>query len=318
MRIGDWSCSVLVLVFTVGALFAEEPRRSFLAADSSKRTLALIDEQGDVAWKHPIGPLHDLHVLSNGNYLFQTNWTRIVEYDPHKNEIVWDYDSAQANGNAGKQVEVHVFQRLANGDTMIAESGVSRIIEVTPSGELVHQVKLQVKDPHPHRDTRLVRKLKTGNYLVAQESEGLVREYNRNGEIIWDYEVPLFGKQPKKGHGVEAYGNKCFSAYRLVNGNTLIGTGNGHSILEVTPDQKIVWQLHQHDLPGIELAWVTSLQVLPSGNIVIGNCHAGPENPQLIEVTRDKQVVWTFRDFETFGNALTNSVILSVDGEPIR
>ena len=56
------------------------------------------------------------------------------------------------------------------------------------------------------------------------------------------------------------------------------------------------------------------MQVLPSGNILIGNCHAGSENPQLIEVTRAKQVVWQFRDFERFGNALTNSQILAVDG----
>ncbi len=82
---------------------------------------------------------------------------------------------------------------------------------------------------------------------------------------------------------------------------TLIGTGNGHSILEVTPAKQIAWSLHQNDLPGIQLAWVTSLQVLPGGNILINNCHAGPKNPQLIEVSRDKNVVWKFLDFDRFG-----------------
>ena len=104
---------------------------------------------------------------------------------------------------------------------------------------------------------------------------------------------------------------------RLPSGNTLIGTGNGHSVIEVTPEKKIVWALHQDDLPGIRLAWVTTLQVLENGNIVIGNCHAEPENPQIVEVNRDKQVVWQFRDFERFGNALTNSQILAVDGVAI-
>ena len=137
-----------------------------------------------------------------------------------------------------------------------------------------------------------------------------MREYDSSGKVVWGYEVPLFGKEPKRGHGLEAFGNQCFSVLRLKNGNTLIGTGNGHSILEVTPKKKIVWSIHQNDLEGIQLAWVTSLQVLPSGNILIGNCHAGPDNPQLIEVTRDKKVVWKFHDFERFGNALTNSQIL--------
>jgi hypothetical protein len=66
------------------------------------------------------------------------------------------------------------------------------------------------------------------------------------------------------------------------------------------------------------LAWITTIQVLPSGNLVLVNCHAGPDQPQIIEVTREKKVVWTFKDFERFGNSLTNAVILSVDGQPVR
>jgi hypothetical protein len=54
--------------------------------------------------------------------------------------------------------------------------------------------------------------------------------------VVWEYEVPLFD-QPKKGaHGPEAWGKSVFSATRLANGNTLIGAGNGHSLLEVTPE----------------------------------------------------------------------------------
>ena len=48
-------------------------------------------------------------------------------------------------------------------------------------------------------------------------------------------------------------------------------------------------------------------------NIVLGNCHAGPDNPQVIEVTRDKKVVWTFKDMTNFGNATTNSQLLDVN-----
>ena len=71
-------------------------------------------------------------------------------------------------------------------------------------------------------------------------------------------------------------------------------------------------------MPGITLAWVTSLHALPNGNVVIGNCHAGPDNPQLVEVTRDKKVVWTFKDHTTFGNNLAPAQILGVEGKVIR
>ena len=47
---------------------------------------------------------------------------------------------------------------------------------------------------------------------------------------------------------------------------------------------------------------MTTLQLLPNGNLIFGNCHAGADNPQLFEVTRDKKVVWTFKDHKTFGN----------------
>ncbi len=129
----------------------------------------------------------------------------------------------------------------------------------------------------------------------------------------------MFDKQPQGGHGPEAFGNRLFSAVRLQNGNTLIGTGNGHSVLEVTPDKEIVWQLHQEDLPNIRLAWVTTLEVLPNGNLVIGNCHAGPGQPLLVEVNRKtKAVVWTFDRHADFGNNVSNSLLMDVAGDTIR
>ena len=88
--------------------------------------------------------------------------------------------------------------------------------------------------------------------------------------------------------------------------------------MEVNRQGEIVWRIDQKELPGITLAWVTTLQVLPNGNLIIGNCHAGPTNPQLIEVTRDKKVVWTFRDFKTFGNNLAAAQVLDVEGPVIR
>ena len=104
---------------------------------------------------------------------------------------------------------------------MIAESGPARIIEIDRAGQLLHAVKLKVDHPHPHTDTRLARKLTNGHYLVCHEGDGAVREYDPAGNVVWEYPVPLFGKQPKPGHGPEAFGNKCFSAVRLPSGNTL-------------------------------------------------------------------------------------------------
>ena len=136
--------------------------------------------------------------------------------------------------------------------------------------------------------------------------------------MVWNYVLDLAGRPRSAGHGPEGYGTEVFGAVRLASGNTLIAGGNNNRLLEVTPKGKIVWSIDHNELPGIQLAWLTSLHVLPNGHIIFGNCHAGPKNPQLIEVTRDKKVVWTFKDFHTFDNGLAASVILDVPGKVIR
>jgi len=280
-----------------------------LAGDDSTQRLAIVAPDGSLAWETKVGPIHDASALPNGNILYQQGWNRIVEATPDK-RIVWEYDAAKSNGNEGKRLEVHAFQRLDGGLTMIVESGTARIIEVDHDGKLHHEIKLKTDHPDAHMDTRLARKIANGNYLVAQQNDGCVREYDPTGKIVWEYEQPLFGKSRQPGHGPEAFGNFTFSALRLPNGNTLIGGGNGHCVLEVSPQKEIVWKVEQNDLPGITLAWVTRVQRLPNGNTIIGNCHAGPDNPQLIEITPEKKVVWTWKDFKNFGNSTTVQSVL--------
>lgn len=273
--------------------------------------LAIVDRDGKIEWQMQWGGIHDLHVLPSGNLMVQQGSSKVAEIDVKKKEVVWSYDSAKANGNEGKRIEVHAFQPLADGNVMIAESGAQRIIEVDRSGKLLREIKLKVDRPNAHTDTRLARKLENGNYLVCHEGDGVVREYDATGKIVWEYDVPLFDKQPKGGHGPDSWGDKCFAALRLANGNTLIATGNGHSVLEVTPEKEVVWKVEQKELPNITLAWVTTLEVLKNGNYLIGNCHAGKGQPLVIELEpKTKKVVWTFDQFETFGNDVSNTKVL--------
>ncbi|MDX1965064.1 MAG: PQQ-binding-like beta-propeller repeat protein [Pirellulales bacterium] len=290
---------------------AAHPGYKILGCDNGKVTI--LSAAGKVLWQADC-PLtaHDLQLLPGGNILMPISDTTIVELTPEK-KVVWKYESRPRAGYEGK-IEVHAFQRLADGRTMIAESGNARIIEVDADGKITHEVPLTVDRPDAHRDTRLVRKLENGNYLVCHEGDGKVREYDPTGKVVWSYTLELGDRQPAGGHGPEGYGNALYSAVRLENGNTLIGGGNSHRVLEVDPQGKIVWSIEQNDLPGITLAWVTAVQQLPNGNVIISNCHAGPDQPQLIEVNRDKEVVWQFRDFQNFGNSLAIAWILDVEG----
>jgi hypothetical protein len=244
---------------------------------SNGRTVAVVSPDGSIERELKTSGLHDVSYLANGNILFQSSWTRLAEVDP-SGKTIWEYDCATSNDNAGKPLEVHAFERLPNGHTMIAESGIGRIIEVDSAGKLVHEIKLKLDKPSKHRDTRLVRSTPQGTYLVSHEGDGKVREYARDGKVVWEYAVPLFDRAPKGGHGPEGFGNQTFCARRLENGNTLLTTGNGHRVLEVNKEGSIVWQLTQEDLPG-------------------------QGNPLSIEVDKNKKVVWSYDDFARFGNS---------------
>jgi len=284
------------------------------------RKLVILAADGSVQWEKPWKGIHDIHVLTNGNIMVQQGSDKVVEIDRNSKQIVWQYDSSKLNGNEGKKIEVHSFQPLENGNVMIAETTAKRIIEVNRAGEIQKTIDLKVNNPHPHTDTRLVRKLASGNYLVCHEGDGCIREYDgKSGDIVWEYEVPMFGREAAPGHGPESFGNKAFAAIRLSSGNTLIATGNGHSVIEVTSSKEIVWKVEQNDLPDITLAWVTTLEVLENGNYVVGNCHAGPDNPLLIEINpKTKAVVWTLDRFDDFGNAVSNSQVLPVNENVLR
>ena len=88
-------------------------------------------------------------------------------------------------------------------------------------------------------------------------------------------------------------------------GDTLIATGSGKSVIEVSPDKKVVWEI-KGKVPGteIEWGWMTALQELKNGNYIIGNCHAGENNPQIFEIDRNKKVGWEFDEWELVGNGL--------------
>jgi hypothetical protein len=293
----------------------DHPGWRILAADKGK--VSIVDRNGTVEWEFPTkAEVHDLWMLPNGNVLLPLGPATIAEVTPDK-RIAWRYDCKQKPGYTGR-IEVHAFQPLDDGKVMIAESGNARIVEVDRSGTVVKEVLLRVDRPNPHRDTRMARKLKSGNYLVCHEADGAVREYDAAGKVVWEYGLELSDRPRSPGHGVEGHGVEVYGAVRLTNGNTLIAGGNNNRVLEVSPNGEIVWKIDHQELPNVRLAWVTQLHVLPNGNVVVGNCHAGAANPQLFEVTRDKKVVWTFKNFQTFGNGLAASQLLGAPPGTIR
>lgn len=290
---------LFVLILLMVNTSAGEDRLVVVGASYGKNVLAICDSKGEVLWRFDTaGPQkghaghHDVHLLPNGNLLFHDSWTKTREITLGK-EVVWEYDSQTENGNSGKKVDVHAFARLPNGDTVIVESGVGRIIHVNRDKKITREISLGTEG---RQKTRLMRVLENGHYLVCAERPGVVSEYDEAGNIVWEYPT----------------NTRVFGATRLKNGNTLICTGSGNSVIEVTPEKEIVWEITKQ-VPGTEvtLGWMTDLQELPNGHFALGNCHAGEDNPQIIEVNREKQIVWQFDEWDLVGNGLASWQILT-------
>ena len=103
-----------------------------------------VDPEGNVVRKIGEGILvgiHDPEFLSDGNLLGPlpdvTNPAHVVELNPDNDEIVWQY---RWPGNIWPQ-NARDANRLPNGNTIIA--GTTAVVEVTPQGEIVWQLRLQ-------------------------------------------------------------------------------------------------------------------------------------------------------------------------------
>jgi hypothetical protein len=131
--------------------------------------------------------------------------------------------------------------------------------------------------------------LPNGNYLVCAEQPGTVTEYDTAGKIVWEYEIKT----------------RVYGAIRLRNGNTLICSGSGNSVVEVSPEKKVVWQV-KGQVPDtkITLKWTACLHELPDGQLLIGNCHAGPNSPQIFQLDKNRKVVWEYNEFDLVGNGM--------------
>lgn len=69
----------------------------------------------------------------------RTGGSRVLEIDPIKKEVVWQYSGESSGGPAWSFRSTHISaaRRLPNGNTFIDEGQSGRLFQVTPQGEIV-------------------------------------------------------------------------------------------------------------------------------------------------------------------------------------
>lgn len=238
--------------------------------------------------KGQLNEFDDVHLLSNGNVLFarKTGAAQVTQ----QKQVVWSYDcpagtechSAQPigldkvflvqNGTPAKcmiidkksgRVEMEHVLATKSPDNPKGVHGQFRHARVTREGTyLIPHLDLGKvveydKDwkevwscPAPSAWAAV--RLKNGNTLISGNQHGYVREVNPKGEVVWEINrddlpgYPLYTVQ---------------EVSRLANGNTVICNWGGSirksdwekvvQVIEVTPEKKVVWALHQWKDPDL-------------------------------------------------------------------
>jgi hypothetical protein len=270
---------------------------AFVCADYTGGNVYIISADGKIEWQYPAPNCNDVWGLPNGNLLFNTGHG--VKEVTRDKTVVFSYES---------ESEIYACQRLANGNTFIGECNSGKLLEISPEGSIVKQIKLLPDSVNGgHAYMRNARKLQNGNYLVAHYGLDKVCEYDSTGHLV--REIPITGGP--------------HSVIRLLNGNTLIACSdhNGEPrIVEIDQSGAMVWQLTKNELPGIELKFMTGMEILPNGNLVLTNWlghNQFGKAPHAFEITREKKVVWVYKD-QSILKTMSSIQLLDSLGNPLK
>jgi hypothetical protein len=138
-----------------------------------------------------------------------------------------------------------------------------------------------------------VRNTAQGTYLVPFLQMNQVVEYDKDFKEIWRYEIPT-----------------PWAAIRLKNGNALITDEKDKLTREVNAKGETVWELKPDDLPeAYRFINTQTCTRLANGNTIICSRGGNGQGPQLVEVTRDKKVVWVLQDWANLGPATAVQIL---------
>jgi hypothetical protein len=265
-----------------------------LYAGEGYNTIFLVNH-GKVVWTYSTGregEIDDVWMLTNGHILFARQF-HVEEVTPRK-EVVWHYDPPEGT-------EVHSCQPIGLDKVLLVQNGLPPKLMVinkkTGAVEIQHALPAEsLTDPKTvHPQFRRIRMTAKGTYLAPFLRMNKVVEYDKNFKPIWTCEIPT-----------------PWAAVRLHNGNTLMVDEHDRVVREVNPKCESVWEFKQADLPpDIVLHNIQTADRLANGDTVIFSSTGGtkledrPNIIQLLEVGKDKKLVWVLQDWKNLGPATT-------------
>lgn len=287
------ACATFALISSAldvgGKHLQGHPQETLIACGGG--SVWLLTPDGKVEWKKDgCGNIH--RAIKRGDKVYWSNGSiYVTNIKSGKTELY--YQPTRHDGTYG-------FDLTKDGTMVVAENGTDYITELDLATKkpLVH-FKGDPRDkkgkmPGGHHHYRMISKTAAGNYLVCCSGANIVREYDAQGNLVWEQPSPAL----------------AFEAFRRANGNTLISHLN--AITEYTPDHKVVWSFACSDAPQLKLANLCGIWERANGNLVVGTYANGVEDGSrttAFEVTRERKIVWSYAPA---GKRLSTMTVLPV------
>ncbi|MFT7486162.1 MAG: membrane dipeptidase [Candidatus Paceibacteria bacterium] len=271
---------LLAVVLGLLSNVASAHRLQVLVQDGEQ--LVTFDDEGRVEWQMPFLAPRGLKVLPNGNVMCLRGSHEVVEIACETSSVVWSFDSNRVAPNA----KIDSFQLADNGRTLLALRLPPSIVEVDRLGTVHKTFPLPASAGATPGDIRFASVLPSGNWLICDQRDSHVRELDpASGEVVWDYALPNFP---------DAMGT-CVDALRLPNGDTVVSTGVGGSLLVVSSSGKLASAITAKELDLGSPFYPMGLQRVGNGNYVIACGPTDEQGPCLMELDPvTKSVVWKF------------------------
>ncbi len=241
---------------------------------------AIISEAGEAVWEHR-GGSRDGFVLPDGNVLiaYADRVEEVRRESNEGGEVVFSYRRSAANseistaqrlynGNTlvtelGRQpqllevnrsgmvvaaiplvpetdnthMQTRMARQLRNGNYLVPHLLAFAVKEYSPDGRLVRTLQTDLAELGGRAAENwpfTAIRLDNGNTLVSLTHGNKVVEFDSSGHVAWKVDNVQVGGR---------FNDPCGSQ-RLASGNTVVGSHGvqkGVSMIEVTPDHKIVW-----------------------------------------------------------------------------
>jgi hypothetical protein len=158
---------------------------------------------------------------------------RIIEVKRKKNQIVWQYGTTGVSGSASNQLNNPASaERRTNGNTVIADEGNNRVIEVTRRLNVVSQIDT-LPDMTTLNGPAYAGNLRAGHTLIADSLNNRIVDVDNTGSNVFEYVTSA-----RAGSVADPNPTR---AIRLKKGNTLISDQFNHQVIEIDPDGNIVF-----------------------------------------------------------------------------